>query len=302
MTETQRSRWFVLIPVATALVCLGGCSSLPASPVLEMAMSTTPPSPSVTLPPTGTFTPIPATPTRTPHPTRTPRPTPVPTRTADEQRALIVDMLETNGGCELPCWWGVTPGQSDWQTVVDYFWAYRLLVLDMPHPDRPFDYSVTFDFSEKDGLVESIEVNSEIFRGAVSERFAQDWRRYSPDQVLNRYGIPSQVYLHMVPPIERDSPVYYTLGLVYDQVGFHIGYMGPAIYELPTMRACPRFEEVTQIGLRLESPQPGQSIMGSPVHIRTLEEATGMDVTTFYETFRNADSDVCLESPANIWP
>ena len=30
----------------------------------------------------------------------------------DLQHAGIVGLLENNGGCELPCFWGVTPGQS----------------------------------------------------------------------------------------------------------------------------------------------------------------------------------------------
>jgi hypothetical protein len=284
---------------------LVGCTASAPSPVaaetppLQITLASSPsPVPS----PTPTLTPVPATPTRTPRPTRTPTPTPLPTRTTDEQRALMVEMLETNGGCELPCWWGVTPGQSDWQAVRDYFQTHRLWTLDMPHPDRLFDYCIGFDFSEKDGLVESIEVNSEVFRGATSERFARDWRCYSPDQILNRYGVPSQVYLQLVPLIERDSPVYYVLNLVYDELGFYITYLGPATDEPPTMRFCPRFQEVTQIGLYLKSPQPGQSIMGSAVRMRTLEEATGMDVATYYETFGDPASEVCLESPSDIWP
>lgn len=302
MIDPRSSKRFARVAVATVLISAVGCSSLPTSPVAETPLATLVPSPSVAPSPTYTLTPLPATPRHAPHPTRTPRPTPPPTRTADEQRALIVDMLETNGGCELPCWWGIKPGESDWQTVVDYYRAHRLLVLDMPHPDRPFDYSITFDFSEKDGLVESIEVNSEIFRGAVSERFAQDWHRYAPDQLLSKHGIPSQVYIHMMPPIERNAPVYYTLWLVYDQVGFFIIYRGPASYEPPTMRACPRFKDVTWIVLYLESPGLGRLFTESANPPVTLEEATGMGVETFYETFKNPDSDVCLESPATIWP
>ncbi|MCP4535695.1 MAG: hypothetical protein GY832_00945 [Chloroflexi bacterium] len=211
-------------------------------------------------------------------------------------------MLETNSGCDLPCWWGVAPGQSEWQTVTNLI-ATLGFGIQMPHPDRLFDYTVNLDFSEKDGLVDSIQVHSEVFRGATSERFAQDWQRYSPDQLLSKYGVPSQVYIHMMPPIERDAPVYYTLWLVYDQVGFFIIYRGPASYEPPTMQACPQFKEVTWIVLYLESPGLSQLFTdpstNPPV---TLEEATGMDMVMFYETFKNPDSDTCIESPANIWP
>ncbi|MCP4538783.1 MAG: hypothetical protein GY832_16745 [Chloroflexi bacterium] len=54
-------------------------------------------------------------------------------------------MLETNGGCDLPCWWGVTPGQSEWQTVMDLTETLGGFAFDMPHPDRLFDYIETLE-------------------------------------------------------------------------------------------------------------------------------------------------------------
>lgn len=34
---------------------------------------------------------------------------------------------------------------------------------------------------------------------------------------------------------------------------------------------------------------------------KPLLEATGMDVKTFYETFKNPDTTACLETPKNLW-
>ena len=69
------------------------------------------------------------------------------------------------------------------------------------------------------------------------------------------------------------------------------------------MQACPCFEEVTFIVLNLQAPRPGEPVLESSEDpSRPLEEATGMDVETFYETFRNVDSNVCLESPTEMWP
>jgi hypothetical protein len=33
-----------------------------------------------------------------------------------------------------------------------------------------------------------------------------------------------------------------------------------------------------------------------------LETATGMDVKTFYETFKDPDNVSCLQTPVEIWP
>lgn len=50
----------------------------------------------------------------TPTATATPRPTlansPLPTLPPNEAQALVLELLEHNAGCRLPCWWGFSPG------------------------------------------------------------------------------------------------------------------------------------------------------------------------------------------------
>ena len=118
-----------------------------------------------------------------------PQVTPVSTLTTSERTSLVQEMLKTNGGCELPCWWGIVPGQTDWQALKNRFTAYGGSVFDVPHSTPPFDYRVTHSFVQQGGIVESIQVTGEILRGTTSDRFAEDWQRYSLDQVLTRYRI-----------------------------------------------------------------------------------------------------------------
>ncbi len=317
MIGTQRLKWLngLIVVAVAAPTCLTGCSSLASPSALTLPPGVIPSPTATTLSTTLIPTPHPASIVATLSPTRTPAlptVTPRPTLTADQERAFVVEMLETNGGCELPCWWGITLGETTWQTIKDHLGLYGE-GFSQPggvHYQTSYggtlgsllDYYIDLTFVERDRVIRSIQVMSEVFGDGASENFASNWHRYSPDQVLNRHGEPSQVYIQLVPPIERDAPVYYQLWLVYDHLGFYIVYTGPAVYEPPIMRACLRFDEVTAIALRLQSPRPGESVLESPELLRTLEEATGMDVETFYETFRNADSDVCLESPASIWP
>jgi len=285
------------------LVLLTACSVHRPSP--EGLLISLTPSPSVILPsatPMRLPSPVPSTPTSSP--THTPAPptiTPRPTLTAEERWAIAKEMLETNGGCELPCWWGIIPGKTDWQSVKEWFTAIGGFVFEIPSPERLFDYYIDMSFEHNHGIVESITVMSEIARGYNSQHFAQDWRRYSLDQVLTRYGLPSQVYIQFVPPLEQDAPAYYQLWLVYDHLGFYTVYTGPVAYEPPIMKACLRFKEVWSIMLYLQSPRPGEPVLESP-DLHPLEEATGMDVQTFYETFRQAGTAACLESPVEVWP
>ncbi len=318
MINLRHSRWLALCMVVVS-ACLAGCFATTSSPGGTSPSATSVPSPTTALSPgtelpTRVFSPVALTVTTLPvHTPVPPASTPYPTLTADQERAFVVEMLETNGGCELPCWWSITPGKTTWQDVRDQLGLYyghgipqpdgvhyEAVYGGAPHTKPLFGYYIALEFTELGGTVQSIQVISEVDRNAQASHFVQDWRHYSLNQVLGRYGIPSQVRMHIVPEIEPGASPYYTLGLGYDHLGFYILYLGPAVSEPPVMRVCPRFGEVTGIILYLQSPQPGEPVLSDDTP--TLEEATGMDVETFYETFKNADSDVCLESPAEMWP
>ncbi|MCP4541957.1 MAG: hypothetical protein GY832_32920 [Chloroflexi bacterium] len=115
---------------------------------------------------------------------------------------------------------------------------------------------------------------------------------------MMKYGEPSQVWIFFVPRVESGAPVYYNLALVYDQLGFQINYQGPAVYSETMRRACPRFDEVSFIVLTLDEPRTEESDRGKFFH--QLEDAVGMSVTTFYETFKHMDSNICLESSTDM--
>lgn len=216
-------------------------------------------------------------------------------------------MLEANDGCELPCWWGIVPGETDWHTVQNRFRAMGGFVFDIPHPERLFDYRIGLSFVEQQGVVQSIRVTSEVFRGGTSLHFAQDWHRYSLDQVLTRYGEPSQVMLELWP--NPPEPYYpYRLFVLYEGLGILIEYEGPAIPG-ETFQVCPEFEQVAYLCLWLQSHEQERSLLQlagldplEQAQMLPLEEATGMDVHTFYETFRQAGTEACLQSPTEVWP
>ena len=66
-----------------------------------------------------TSTPPPPPPPPTPLPSATH--TPIPTLAVNAARTYVENMLATNGNCELPCWWGIVPGQSKWIDVTNQF-------------------------------------------------------------------------------------------------------------------------------------------------------------------------------------
>lgn len=331
MKNTRCLRWLGwLIMVAIFVpIYLAGCVSPPSSPTAPTSQPSEMPLPSPALPlATRALLPSPASNTATPSPTHTPTsptPTPRPTLAAEEERAFVREMLATNGGCELPCWWGITPGKSQWADVQDRLGLYPgrgilrswpdgvsfgITYGDLKYPSPPpYGYYISIGFFMDHGeVVRSITVEGEVIQRTTPERFAQDWHRYSLDQVLRRYGKPSQVMLELWP--NPPEPYYpYRLFLFYEELGILIEYEGPAIPGKTFLQVCPVFEQVTSLRLWLQSPKQESSLLQladlDPLELAQmlpLEKATGMDVQTFYKTFKEARAGVCLESPADVWP
>jgi len=325
MSGRDRNWTYLSVGIAVVLLhLLTACSAYRSS---EGPLTLFTPSPVVILPsatPTRLPSPVPST--LIPSPTHTPAPPPItprPTRTAEEEQAFVREMLETNGGCELPCWWGITPGKTTWQEVRERLGFYYDGGISRPSgmryhetaygdvlypPPPPYGYSIYIGFTERDGIVQSIEVFADALHTKFPQRFAQDWHRYSLDQVLTRYGEPSQVMLELWPNPPAPPP-YYQLFVFYEHRGILIAYDGLAVVN-ETAQVCPgRLEEVLSIEMWLQSPDRGIPLLqmadldpAEQAQMLPLEEATGMDVQTFYETFRQAGTGACLESPVEVWP
>ena len=64
---------------------------------------------------TNTITPVPSpSPTQTSMPDMIPSSTPSPTDIPERVTEFVLEMLETNGDCDSPCIWGITPGETRW--------------------------------------------------------------------------------------------------------------------------------------------------------------------------------------------
>ena len=93
--------------------------------------------PSVTLTPTKYRT---ASQTTSPRPTKIPTLKPLPTLTTQEALLKVEDLFLHNGGCELPCWWGITPGETTWQSTQQFLASFAHYVSPFdPSSDRGYE-------------------------------------------------------------------------------------------------------------------------------------------------------------------
>src|SRR3990172_6047576 len=96
---------------------LGGATGCTAFPAHEETLEYMPTERPTILPPEAalaeqTLMPLPAA---TLGPTLTPVWTPRPTLAEAEAAQALRDLIMTNGGCGLPCVWGLTPGETTWR-------------------------------------------------------------------------------------------------------------------------------------------------------------------------------------------
>jgi hypothetical protein len=179
------------------------------------------------------------------------------------------------------------------------------------HSPYPFDYVVQHRWFEgKNGVVNLLGVTGYSLNWSSPQYFTQDWRRYSLHEALKRYGPPSKVLLHY-----WDFGWQYSIGLVYEDKGFLIHYVGPIAeqgkeYTKEPVVICPTKNQPTSISIWMTDPQQGYPIAqafdefgyGYPDSMDfhstwPLESITRMTTQTFYETFSNPDATTCLTVP-----
>jgi hypothetical protein len=130
--------------------------------------------------------------------------------------------------------------------------------------------------------------------------------------VLASFGKPSQVLLHYW--FEDIAP--FSVGVLYEDRGILVEYMGLAQgekeegeYGFNPVVICPTRGQLTDINVWLKSPEMeppltdvfvdfGGGYLGLLPYRNTpsLEDATGMNLDTFYTTFLDPNTDVCLEA------
>lgn len=179
-------------------------STLPSSPTVREGVQTqtrvmtsnpntaTPfPSPVSTYLPTPTFT-----------LTLAPTLTPFPKLSREDAHALVHNLLETNGGCRLPCWWGIVPGLTDWKTARHFLETFvleieqggegQIIKDNIPIYSTNFSIRYESDNGIKSGFL--IDIENSIISGVVTG-WDPNQKNFQIHQLLADYGQPAEVYI-----------------------------------------------------------------------------------------------------------
>jgi hypothetical protein len=322
------------------ILSLSGCSkmipSITPSPTLitrntqtEIIMTSPIATESVTPSPTATVLIVTSTAWSTAIPTPTiteelPTPTLSPTLTLDERNNKLLELLKTNAGCELPCIWGIIPGETNWED------AYHILFpLGDPgfeiHRDKYKIYNYEYQ-NFQDGYIAILGmlVNSGIidivFEQPLvyydSNYLGQFWEQFSLHSLLVINGPPSRIWVVLTTgEYYLPDSTFFNIWLFYDRLGLLITYYDIAIKVNSDYQVCPNqpnFNASTplQLSFLTQDPSNDRSLeeayklfTGAPIQgYQSLQDAAGLEINEFYDLIVQGNTGACFDTPRDIWP
>jgi len=275
-----------------------------------------------------TNTPIAKTPTITPIPASTLHPA----LNAESANKLALQLLNDNSNCRLPCWWGIIPTITTSQDAISFLNSFSsiastnstdndggYMILKIPNGNgllSPF-----IEYNSIDGVINTLIVGiSQIVKnenGGYDEvyddpAFARATQFLSLPEILRSYGQPKEVLISTYSLQPLGWPVFFDIQLFYPEHGFLMAYNSLMEFSgSGYIKGCP---SKSNIAIGLWEPGKYLSINDLPGNIRNnissfplssylqVNEATDMSIQDFYDTFKNDEGTLCLETPSSLWP
>ena len=243
--------------------------------------------------------------------------TPLPTYLPDDRREIVMNLYE-NPTCELPCWWGITPGKTEWRDAWQFLvrfaanqapydthffesenlpgYQFFQVFLDVPElPDQEYYATLNhlvFFMQQSSSIVEYIDVNT----GNVGS--------YTISKILATYGPPQQVYVHARPHQRLESNSV-SLYLYYPDRGFmsvHFTTVDQDVWKKKEFTAC--FQKYTRLLLWTEGQHLDSSIVrglglsdvldSGQDPYQSIEDVSKMNTKDFFQAFIDSSEQVCI--------
>jgi hypothetical protein len=243
--------------------------------------------------------------TQTPTVTAIPLPY-IPMLPLEEAMVRIAELQETNGGCEYPCFWGITPGVS----TVDEVWelmapiSEEIEISDQTSPERNYYFNLS-DLNPEDDASYSRQAGFFTVNNIVEEIHIDIGQVLLID-LLNLLGPPEEVVYHFGLGNHRIEDPYLSIDLVYLSRGIVVGLYSitgvssVAIDGELHLQICAQTIGISQASLTLYDVSyylPYPDIVERILEGNRLREGMGMTPLGFYTAFANPQSNTCFIDP-----
>ncbi len=255
-----------------------------------------------------------ASPIPTMIPTESMIPTPLSTIPPGELEMFALGLLQINEQCLLPCWWGTILGQSGWDETELFLRSFATEIRRYPIANDLTGYGVTVKIPEGINFTNQIGPFYTVNSNGIIETIEialGNLPNYSLPQILTVYGAPSEIWLNTI-DFPREGSLPFRLLLLYRQQGFIIQYAEEAEMEGDLIVSC-FSDQGTQEDpfLFLWNPDINYtfddvlsragSVFDEGQFYLQLEEATDINIETFYQTMSNVNNMPCIETPSELW-
>jgi hypothetical protein len=239
--------------------------------------------------------------------------TPNPTLTNMEAQQFVQDLLLSNRGCRLPCWWGITPGKTSWVEASHFLSAFAKdieqgeegQVIKDGITYEATNYAISYDISETESSGVMIDLRDNIVSKIVvgSKSTSQ---KYKLHQILSEYGQPEEIYIVTHSNVPDGTPPF-TVVLFYPEYQFMADFTTEAKKQDDYMIGCPQtvsprlilwgenrdisFNDLNKMALGTE---PSNSL-------EKLEDVTTLNTESFYQVFRDSENTECISTLAEFW-
>jgi hypothetical protein len=248
-------------------------------------------------------------------PTHTPEPSTSvtfrPTLSDSQAQESIINLLKDNGNCELPCWWGIRPGNSLWTATNNELKGLGLKVLGddisgtyMARFSFSGEEHATFlwiDFSVENNVVKIMNIKAQGNGNLVS--FNKVFANLAPERIMNDFGPPTQVNVNAGIGGGGQTPlaVFYTISFFYGNNGFSISYGGKAIYS-PVSRFCPTLRTEGNLNGEISLVLQSKNIplQNSSLGYQ-LQDAARITTRDLYNLYTQNQKPVCFDTSTDLW-
>jgi hypothetical protein len=228
-------------------------------------------------------------------------------------RQRVIELLETNNNCELPCWWGITPGKTKWDDASNILTPISLKIyLDFPRRQKesitvnvipPVEtqygsYLAQEYFVENDIVTEIILwYNFDLAKFTYFKPF------------IREYGPPDQIDIHGYGEPQLDTWPF-LIALFYPQQGMLLEYSGSPVIQGDNLTIC-WGEEHFPAAIHLWVPRPDLTFEDviakyyapSSTDLPSYKSINDVVINPdhFFDGLNDLQQELCLETPQAVW-
>jgi hypothetical protein len=230
-------------------------------------------------------------------------------------QAKIEELLMTNGNCDYPCWWGLIPGKTKYDTALDLFESLSLSGNTYSYEQRDPVFHIKIPVPESINSLGYIRF--EMIRDGENSNnikaFSIYGYHYSILEILNSVGEPSEIY-YAGPIWFPVNDIEYELELYYPTRGISVGFSSYTTTPDPknAIIICDldkRPGPDDSVGFLFWNPKVNMTfweMLELPFWgdwlppFAPIEVISNMNPQTFYLNFSQPDP-VCLEIDTNLY-